>query len=173
MLPTMPGGPCGAPRRAGRIGPGGRPSLASPARAHARALANSRRRLSTARATTASSSGNSTTSGGSPNASSAATSGGTMSASTSPLRARENLPRRAGHRPPPPPLPRVTVRDLLERHAVMPGRPGDVEVPVDNRGGVEPDVPVGRRGRPAPLGEHRVPQDAGGGPDERGMIYQG
>src|SRR5260221_1970434 len=172
MLPTIRGGHCGPLGGRGRIGAAGTPSLASPARAQTRAVVNSRRRLSTARATTASSSGNSTASSTSPNASSAATCGGTMSASMSLPRAGEYLARRARRAPPPPPLTRVTVRDLLEGHAVVPGRPGDVQVPVDDRRGVESGVPVGSRRRPAPLRERRVPQDAGGFLDERAMVNQ-
>ena len=57
MLPTMPAGQPGAPRAPGRIGAGGTPSSASAARAQTRTVANSIRRLGTARSSTARSAG--------------------------------------------------------------------------------------------------------------------
>src|ERR1039457_7046545 len=85
MLPTMPDGHCGAPRKPGTIGTGGRPSRASASRAHARTVLNSRRRLSTALPRAASSAGNSTASGTSPNASTAATAGGRIYSNITPF----------------------------------------------------------------------------------------
>ena len=49
----------------------------------------------------------------------------------------------------------------------MPGHPRDVQVAVDDRGGVEAQVPVARPGGAAPLGEQRVAQRPGGLADER------
>src|SRR6202046_2493887 len=161
MLPTTPGGHCGAPRYPETIGAEGWPSAAIAWRAHARAVATSRRRLSTALATTASSSGNSTTSGRSSNASAADTPGPRISSITLGLFGRQYLAR--GHRRDlaPAPFLRVAERNFLEPHPVVPGGPGDVQVPVHHRRGAEPDVPVGGASRAAPLGELRVSQALG------------
>ena len=83
MLPTMPGGHRGAPRSPVRIGAGGTPSLPSAILAHSRPVVNSRRRLSTARATTSASCGKSPASAESANASAQATAAGRISSSTS------------------------------------------------------------------------------------------
>jgi hypothetical protein len=56
-LPATPAGQWGAPRGPGSIAAGGTPSAAIAVRAQNRAVVNSRRRLSSARAMTASSSG--------------------------------------------------------------------------------------------------------------------
>src|ERR1044072_4880810 len=58
-------------------------------------------------------------------------------------------------------LTRIAERDLLESHAVVPGRAGDMQVPVDHCGSAKALVPVGRSHRPAPLCELRMAQDAG------------
>src|SRR6202049_4512467 len=87
-------------------------------------------------------------------------------------RNREYLARRSWRAPPPLPLPRIAIGDLLEAHPVMPGRPRDVQMNVDARRGAEPDMPAGRRHGAAPLGELRMPQDPGGIADERKVVHQ-
>ena len=82
MLPTTPEGQTGAPFSPRGIGAGGRPSSARARRAQPRAVANARRRPSTARATTSSSSGKSMESVGSSNASAEATAAGRISSIT-------------------------------------------------------------------------------------------
>lgn len=43
---------------------------------------------------------------------------------------------------------------------------------VDDRRGVEPDMPVGHSGGTAPLREFRMPKDPCGSADERKMVHQ-
>src|ERR1035438_5170828 len=52
--------------------------------------------------------------------------------------------------------------DTTSTVQVFPRRPGDVQMAVDHRRRVVPDMPVGRRRRAAPLRELRVPQDPRG-----------
>lgn len=74
--------------------------------------------------------------------------------------------------PPAPPFPRVAQGDLLEPHAVMPGRPRDMQMSVDHCGGIESDVPVGGALGAASLRELRVPQHLRRLADQRKMVHQ-
>jgi NitT/TauT family transport system ATP-binding protein len=65
------------------------------------------------------------------------------------------------------PFARVAEGDLLEADAVVPGCSGDVQVAVDDRGGVVAQVPVFRERRAAPLREQRVAEHQGGLADQR------
>src|SRR6516165_8274198 len=79
---------------------------------------------------------------------------------------RQDLPGDAGPDVAAPPFARVAERDLLEPDAIVPGHPRDVQVAVDDRGGVEAQVPLARPGGAAPLREQRVAQHPGGRADQ-------
>src|SRR5260370_34290775 len=70
------------------------------------------------------------------------------------------------------PLSRVSARDFLEPHTVMPGGAGDVQMSVDDRRGTISDVPVRGSLGTAPLREFRVPQDPRWRADEREVVHK-
>src|SRR5271156_5328613 len=79
----------------------------------------------------------------------------------------QDLPREAGRGGAAAPFAGVAERDLLEADAVVPGHPGDVQVAVDDRGGVIAQMPVCGSGGAAPLREHWIAQHPGGLADQR------
>src|ERR1700722_4994206 len=65
------------------------------------------------------------------------------------------------------PLPRISEGYLLEAHAIMPGRTGNMKVAIYGRGGSKPAMPVRGSRRATPLRELRMKEHA------RRSIYQG
>src|SRR6266566_6076822 len=70
------------------------------------------------------------------------------------------------------PLSRVPARDFFEPDTVVPHGARDMQVPVHDRGGAVPDMPISGALGTAPLRELRVPQDPRWLPDEWKMVHE-